>query len=37
VEITVRGVPRDRADPDDAPRASRVDEELAAAFAESLS
>ena len=41
VEITVRGVPRAdvgapaRTDPD-APRASRVDEELAAVFAESL-
>ena len=37
VEITARGVPRERDVPDDAPRASRVDEELAAAFAESLS
>jgi len=37
VEITARGVPRERDVPDDAPRASRVDEELAAVFAESLS
>ena len=38
VEITARGVPRERDPlPDDAPRASRVDEELAAVFAESLS
>ena len=33
VEITARGVPRERDVPDDAPRASRVDEELAAVFA----
>ena len=33
VEITARGVPRERDGPDDAPRASRVDEELAAVFA----
>lgn len=38
VEITARGVPRERDPlPDDAPRASSVDEELAAVFAESLS
>ena len=37
VEITARGVPRERDVPDDAPRASSVDEELAAVFAESLS